>query len=38
MGRTVTPFSIVLRQEESRLKKFRRALALLMLIGMQKEI
>ena len=26
MGRTVTPFSIVLRQEESRLKKFRRAL------------
>ena len=26
MGRTVTPFSIVLSQEESRLKKFRRAL------------
>lgn len=26
MGRTVTPFSIVLTQEESRLKKFRRAL------------
>jgi hypothetical protein len=26
MGRTVTPFSIVLSQEETRLKKFRRAL------------
>jgi hypothetical protein len=26
MGRTVTPFSIVLGQEESRLKKFRRAM------------
>jgi hypothetical protein len=26
MGRTVTPFSIVLSQEEARLKKFRRAL------------
>jgi hypothetical protein len=26
MGKTVTPFSVVLRQEESRLKKFRRAL------------
>lgn len=26
MGRTVTPFSIVLAQEETRLKKFRRAL------------
>jgi hypothetical protein len=26
VGRTVTPFSIVLRHEESRLKKFRRAL------------
>lgn len=26
MGRTVTPFSIVLTQEEARLKKFRRAL------------
>jgi hypothetical protein len=26
MGRTVTPFSIVLSQEEGRLKKFRRAL------------
>lgn len=26
MGRTLTPFSIVLSEEESRLKKFRRAL------------
>jgi hypothetical protein len=26
MGRTVTPFSVVLSQEEARLKKFRRAL------------
>ncbi len=26
MGRTVTPFSVVLTQEEARLKKFRRAL------------